>query len=218
MGNPADIRALLWRGALLVLIVAAFLASSGRPASAAGDTYTCALTTAGGLKCWGWNGFGQLGDGTFANRTTPVDVTGLTSGVAGVSAGGRYSCALTTAGGLKCWGDNSLRQLGDGTTTDRTTPVDVVGFTSGAAALSTGKSHTCAVTTAGGVKCWGFNNTGQIGDGTTTDRPTPVDVVGFVVAAAPVPGLSRWGLVAMAGLMAALVLWRRRRAMGHERA
>jgi hypothetical protein len=87
--------------------------------------HTCALTTAGGLKCWGSNEHGQLGDGTPTTRSTPVDVTGLTTGVAAVDAGYSHTCALTIAGGLKCWGDNESRQLGDGA---GWIPVDVVGF------------------------------------------------------------------------------------------
>ena len=158
-------------------------------AVSAGSSHTCAVTAAGGLKCWGKNEFGQLGDGTTTDRTTPVDVVGLTSDVAAVSAQGGWSdqtCALTTAGGLKCWGNNESGQLGDGTTTNRTTPVDVVGLTSGVAAVSGGTLHTCAVTTAGGLKCWGDNFFGQLGDGTTTDRQAPVDVVGLTSGVAAV--------------------------------
>ena len=127
-------------------------------AVAAGGHHTCAVTTAGGVKCWGFNSHGQLGDGTTTDRTTPVDVVGLTSGVAAVVAGWWHTCAVTTAGGLQCWGYNGYGQLGDGTTTDRTTPVDVVGLTSGVAAVAAGFFHTCAVTMAGGLKCWGFNS------------------------------------------------------------
>ncbi len=145
----------------------------------AGGWHTCALTSAGGVKCWGLNNFGQLGDGTLTNRTTPVNVSGLASGVAAVSAGGWHTCALTSAGGVKCWGWNNHGQLGNGTTTDSTTPVNVSGLASGVAAISAGRSYTCAVTTAGGARCWGLNEYGQLGDGTVTERTTPMNVSGL---------------------------------------
>lgn len=152
---------------------------SGVTAVATGGAHTCALTSGGGAKCWGYNHDGQLGDGTTTNRNTPVAVVGLSSGVAGIAAGDAHTCALTTSGGAKCWGDNSNGQVGDGTTTDRTAPVGVSGMTSGVAALSAGQLHTCALTTGGGVKCWGYNNLGQLGDGSRTDSAEPVDVLGL---------------------------------------
>ena len=96
-------------------------------------------------------------------RTTPTDVAGLTSGVAAVAAGENHSCAVTQSGGATCWGDNSVGQLGDGTITRRATPAAVMGLTSGVAGIATGSAHTCAVTTSGGVRCFGNNSNGQLG-------------------------------------------------------
>ncbi len=83
------------------------------------------------MKCWGFNFAGQVGDNSFTNRTSPVDVVGLSSGVVAITAGFRTSCALTAAGGMKCWGHNGNGELGDGTLTHRATPVDVSGLASG---------------------------------------------------------------------------------------
>jgi alpha-tubulin suppressor-like RCC1 family protein len=153
--------------------------SSGVTAVAAGDSFSCALTEGGGVKCWGHNMYGQLGDGTTIDRTAPVDVIGLSSGVVAIAAGGAHTCAVTEDRALKCWGRNYHGQLGDGTTEDRWTPVDVIGLSSDISGIALGNQHSCAVIVGGGAKCWGSNVYGQLGDGTRIDRTTPVDVLGL---------------------------------------
>ena len=145
----------------------------------AGWHHTCAVTTAGDAKCWGNNHDGQLGDGTEVDRAIPVDVVGLLNKVQAITAGERHTCALTTAGGVKCWGNNHDGQLGDGTKIDKKTPVDVMGLAGAVKAITAGWRHTCALTAAGSVKCWGKNHDGQLGDGTAINRSSPVDVVGL---------------------------------------
>lgn len=150
---------------------------SGTVAISAGRYHTCALTVGGGVKCWGRNSSGQLGSNDTANRLVPTDVAGLSSGVIAVSAGGTHTCALTMSGGVKCWGSNLLGQLGDDSTTDRLAPTDVSGLSNGVVAISTGYFHTCALGADGGVKCWGYNGEGPLGDGTTITRLVPTDVL-----------------------------------------
>lgn len=152
----------------------------------AGERHTCALTSAGAVKCWGFNHDGQLGDGTQSDRGTPVDVVGLTSGAKAIATGWRHSCAITSVGGVKCWGNNHDGQVGDGTKEDRKTPQDVVGLLARATAIAAGERHTCVVTETGGVKCWGHNHDGQLGDGTRKDRVTPVDVIGLTSGVASI--------------------------------
>jgi len=162
-------------------------------AIAAGAAHTCALTAGGGVKCWGFNGHGQIGNGTISDALSAVDATGMTTGVAAITAAYDHSCALTTVGGIKCWGNNVWGQLGTGDTTDHRTAVDVAGIASGAVAVTAGGSvewvggsHTCALVVGGGVKCWGANEFGQLGNGNTANAYAPVDVAGLMAGATTV--------------------------------
>jgi len=159
--------------------------ASGVATIAAGGDHTCALTTGGRLKCWGSNRNGGLGDGTAIDSGTPVDVVGFSTGVAIIAAGYWHTCALTAGRGVKCWGLNEYGQLGDGTTTQRCTPVDGVGLANGVAAIAAGRDHTCALTAGGGVKCWGSDLYGQLGLGTIYYRTTPVDVIALLKVCLP---------------------------------
>ena len=144
---------------------------------AAGTNHACALIS-GGVKCWGDNTQGQLGNGTSTNSDAPVAVTGLTSGVAEITVGSAHSCARTTAGAVKCWGSNSNGQLGDGSTTNAWSPVSATGLTSGVTSIAAGGNDTCVVV-SGAAKCTGQNTVGQIGNGTTTQSTTAVGVTGL---------------------------------------
>jgi alpha-tubulin suppressor-like RCC1 family protein len=150
---------------------------------AAGSEHSCAIT-AGVLSCWGSNGDGQLGDGTFDDALVAVPVADVDAGfvnadVTAVTAGGAHTCAITS-GTLYCWGDNSSGRLGDGTDSGRTVPTRVAdvdgGFTNAdVTAVAAGADHTCAIS-SGTVYCWGDNGTGRLGDGTTTERLVPTRV------------------------------------------
>ena len=147
--------------------------ASGVTAIATAGSHACALTVVGAVHCWGANFYGGLGDGTTTERHVPTPVIGLASGVVAISSGGFDTCALTVAGAAQCWGYNGVGQIGDGTMTDRLVPTPVLGLASGVAAILTSNYHTCAVTVGGGAQCWGWNNHGQLGDGTNTRRLVP---------------------------------------------
>lgn len=218
--------------------------SSGVTAISLSGSTTCALTSAGAVRCWGDNSLGELGDGSTTNSSVPVDVIGLSSGVTAISHVGPASdtfCALTSGGVVQCWGYNANGELGGGSTTNSSIPVDVLGlspdivalsentlcaFTEAGAiqcwgpplpeavtnpasdviAVSGNSTFGCSLTSGGAVACWGSNNHGQLGNGGNTDSPVPLAVsglssgavaisVGFDVACAinSAGGVQCWG-------------------------
>src|SRR5690349_16714686 len=140
-----------------------------------GSSSACAVTTSGGVKCWGTGNVGQLGNNSTALRSTPFDVSGLAGTAVSVRVGGRHACALMATGGVKCWGANDRGQLGnnDATHTNSLVPVAVVDAgnqpIAGVAAIAAGENHACALTATGTVNCWGANDSGQLGGGGSYD-------------------------------------------------
>jgi len=138
-------------------------------AVAVGDNHICALTSAGAVLCWGENPDGELGNGTTTASAVPVPVSGLSSGVTAIAAGAHHTCALTTDGGLVCWGLNSIGQLGNGSGGDigmlqsseggpgdsGLIPGPVSNPDSGVAAIRAAGDMSCALLTNGKVQCWG---------------------------------------------------------------
>jgi alpha-tubulin suppressor-like RCC1 family protein len=157
----------------------------------AGGYHTCALLTTGKVRCWGYNGHGelgygnttQIGDNEFPSTVGEVDVGGL---VKQLSAGHFHTCALLETGTVRCWGYNGYGQLGYGnnfTVGDNETPASVGDVNTGGTVLQIvasktyddrwGAAHTCALLSTGGVKCWGHNYEGQLGYGHTTGLSQP---------------------------------------------
>jgi alpha-tubulin suppressor-like RCC1 family protein len=137
-----------------------------------------ALMPDGTVDTWGLGGFGSLGDGTTADRSTPAPVPGLTS-ITQIADGSTYMLAVGSGGTVWSWGNNQYGQLGDGTTTNHYRPAQIPGLT-GITHVAADSDHVIALRSNGTVVSWGSNAKGQLGDGTTTDRHSPT----------PVPGLS----------------------------
>jgi len=143
--------------------------------------HTCGVSTTGKAYCWGYNGWGMLGDGSNVSQNpTPVAVAGNLT-FRSVTAGSDHSCGVATDNRAYCWGNNDWRQLGSGTA-PTSTPVLVAGNLS-FAKITAGQSYTCGLTTGGDTYCWGANSIGQLGDGKTIAygnvfNGTPSKVVG----------------------------------------
>src|SRR6185369_7876571 len=158
-------------------------------ALALGDSFTCALSSTGVVKCWGINDVGQLGIGNIDSRggtldTVPSKLNGIDLGpglaAKSISARGSTVCARLENGQVKCWGKNSSGQLGTGDTDHRGDALGEMGASLNpiplggeAKAISTGGDHTCALLAGGSVKCWGSNTYGQLGRGNAENVSSP---------------------------------------------
>ena len=159
---------------------------------ALGDAHTCALISDGTVECWGANDAGQLGYGAVDNCTgygypcglRPRPVPGVTDAVQ-IDAGGYHTCVLLRDGRVQCWGENSEGELGYPTLSEKcggeaafpcSTVATIVPGLSGVAQIALGRRHTCALLLDGTLQCWGWNGHGQLGDGTTVNRPHPTPV------------------------------------------
>ncbi len=178
-GNPAPVEVMTNAGLTQPLTNVAKIAS--------GPKTICALTTAQSVYCAGFDAFGQTGNtgGTSYNYATQI--SNLT-GVKDISGGETHFCAVKLDGSVWCWGNNNEGQLGTGSTdggiSSNPVPTQVVGLNgqgtlANAVSVACGYAHSCALLKDGSVWCWGQNNHGQLGDGTTTDRASPAPVQGL---------------------------------------
>jgi alpha-tubulin suppressor-like RCC1 family protein len=156
----------------------------------AGAWHTCAVVSSGHVDCWGDNQYGELGNGTTTNSEPPVEALAVTHATQ-VTGGDYHTCAVVSSGHVDCWGNNEFGQLGDGTNEGpelcgkracSSVPIEPRGITD-ATEVTAGENHTCALLSTGHIECWGDNEDGELGDGTTTiSEPTPVAVKGITDA------------------------------------
>jgi alpha-tubulin suppressor-like RCC1 family protein len=142
-----------------------------------GYQHTCALIDTGSVYCWGRGDYGQVGNGAFSDRYTPTSVSSFGSGrtAVSISSSNHHTCAVLDNGAISCWGRNNYGQLGNGGTSDTSTPTLTSSLGAGrtAVAVSAGSEHTCAILDNGAVSCWGRNAYGTLGNGGNTDASTP---------------------------------------------
>ncbi len=150
------------------------LGLTGITALAGGDSHSLALENDGTVWAWGWNFYGQLGNGTNTDSNVPVQVSSL-AGVMTIACGWAHSLALKGDGTVWAWGYNYFGQLGNGTNTDSDVPVQVLGLTS-VTAIACGHYHSLALKSDGTLWAWGYNYYGQLGDGTNTSSDVPVQI------------------------------------------
>jgi alpha-tubulin suppressor-like RCC1 family protein len=149
-----------------------------------GDSHTCALTSNGKAYCWGLNKDGELGNSTTKNSNIPIEVTTPKDEtpviLASISTFYQHTCGLTTSGKAYCWGANEYGQLGNDSTTNSLVPIAVVSSVNGEtltfSSIDAGLYHTCGITTMKKAYCWGLNDSGELGNNTTTNSSIPVPV------------------------------------------
>jgi alpha-tubulin suppressor-like RCC1 family protein len=147
---------------------------------ACGYHHTAAIKTDGTLWTWGYNLYGQIGDNTATNRSSPVQTVAFGTNWKQVACGYKYTAAIKTDGTLWLWGDNSFGAIGDNTTSvHKSSPVQTVTFGTNWKQVSCNKYHTAAIKNDGSLWCWGYNNNGQLGDNTITHRSSPVQTIAF---------------------------------------
>ncbi|RZQ62283.1 RCC1 domain-containing protein [Amycolatopsis suaedae] len=174
---------------------------TGASAITAGLDHTCVIVAGGQVKCWGWNGFGQLGDGGYVTRPEPVTVSGVT-GATAISAGSQHTCAVVAGAQTRCWGHNFVGSPvgvpggSGGGPISQPVPVAVTGLT-GATTVTVRRGHSCAVTAPDDqARCWGYGVNGQLGNGTPAAGPVPVPVSGGAGVSALAAGGDHGCLVA----------------------
>lgn len=144
-------------------------------AIAAGEFHSMALLADGTVKAWGYNTFGQLGNGNNISSNIPVAVTGLAGKVTAIAAGGLHSVALMEDGSVMAWGT----AISNGTPHSSNVPVHVAGFSGKVVAISAGFIHSVALMSDGTVNVWGVNHAGQLGNNSTIDSSTSIPVTGL---------------------------------------
>ncbi len=144
---------------------------------ATGSGHTCALLDSGEIVCWGADQSGQRGIGRWSFTPPPSRVLFLNDATS-ITAAGDHACAMNQSGDVSCWGENTEGCLGDRSILRRRSPVDVLELWQPASAVATGLNFSCAAISSGGVRCWGSNSFGQLGDGRNTGESyIPIEVL-----------------------------------------
>jgi uncharacterized repeat protein (TIGR01451 family) len=197
--------------ALAILLTPGSAFAAGATAVGAQDYLICAVTSLGGVECWGLNDDGQLGDGTTTSSITLVAVSGLATGVVAVGLGEVHACALTSGGGVNYWGGGGSGELGDGTKINSSSPLTVVWFAGFSADLSI--ARTAAASVDAGANLTYTLTVSNAGPDTASNVSVTDVLPGNVtfVSVGPGSAIGAWGLGALALAFDAFVFFARRR-------